>query len=211
MGAAASGEPAASPPPPAAGPGPTAPVQPVEAAPPSPPPPPARPSQFAALPPAAAEPSAAPVRPQPPSTEARASEAAPAETTARPAPSAGPGGGSQIATILFDDGSAELAPAAVKLLERVVAMQRSEGGQLRVVGHASVHVAGGNPIERKLANFRVSADRANAVARELVRLGVDPSLISVLAVSESQPLYNERVPAGEAGNRRAEIFLERRG
>jgi outer membrane protein OmpA-like peptidoglycan-associated protein len=205
MGAAASGEPAAAPPPPAAGPGPTAPVQPVEVAPPSPPPPPARPSQFAALPPAAAEP------PPPPTTEAGKSEAAPAETTARPAPSAGPGGGSQIATILFDDGSSQLAPAAIKLLERVVAMQRSEGGQLRVVGHASVHVAGGDPIERKLANFRISADRANAVARELVRLGVDPSSISVLAVSESQPLYNERVPAGQAGNRRAEIFLERRG
>jgi outer membrane protein OmpA-like peptidoglycan-associated protein len=122
-----------------------------------------------------------------------------------------PGEGQQIATVLFDDGSAEITPGAIKLLERVVALHRSRGGQLRVVGHASIDVPGGDALHKRLVNFRVSTDRANAVARELVRLGIDPSAISVVSVSESQPLYNERIPAGEAGNRRAEIYFEPRG
>jgi flagellar motor protein MotB len=132
-----------------------------------------------------------------------------------PGPGAQPlelsGDGQQIATVLFDDGSAEISTGAIKLLERVVALHRTRGGQLRIVGHASIDVPGGDLLHKRLVNFRVSIDRANAVARELVKLGVDPAAISVASVSESQPLYNEKVPAGEAGNRRAEIYLDQRG
>jgi flagellar motor protein MotB len=59
-----------------------------------------------------------------------------------------------------------------------------------------------------MANFAISLDRANAVAREIVRLGVDPSLVRVSAVSDTQPVYYEVMPSGEAGNRRVEILIE---
>jgi outer membrane protein OmpA-like peptidoglycan-associated protein len=173
--------------------------------------PPPAPSQPPIPPPAL--PSIAPAAALPaPAAAMYASSARPvvaALTKAEPLPSSGDG--QQIATVLFDDGSAEISPGAIKLLERVVALQRTRGGQLRVVGHASVDVPGGDKLHKRLINFRVSTDRANAVARELVKLGIDPAAISVLSVSESQPLYNEKVPAGEAGNRRAEIYLDQRG
>ena len=59
-----------------------------------------------------------------------------------------------------------------------------------------------------MINFRVSVDRANAVARELIRLGSKKNQLSVDAVSDTAPLYYEVMPMGEAGNRRAEIYLE---
>ena len=51
-------------------------------------------------------------------------------------------------------------------------------------------------------------DRANAVANELMRKGVSASDLVIEAVGDRAPEYYESMPAGEAGNRRAEIFLE---
>ena len=62
--------------------------------------------------------------------------------------------------------------------------------------------------KHKLVNLWVSMDRAQAVARELVRLGVPATAIVTEAKSDSDPLYFEAMPAGEAQNRRAEVYLE---
>ena len=59
-----------------------------------------------------------------------------------------------------------------------------------------------------MVNFKVSVDRADAVARELIRLGVNKEELVVDAISDAQPVYFEFMPTGEAGNRRAEIYLE---
>lgn len=59
-----------------------------------------------------------------------------------------------------------------------------------------------------LANLRISARRAEAVADALARHGVPYEQIIVEAKGDNTPIYNEAMPAGEAGNRRAEIFLE---
>ena len=59
-----------------------------------------------------------------------------------------------------------------------------------------------------MLNFKVSVDRADAVARELIRLGVKKRELVVDAMSDAQPVYFEFMPTGEAGNRRAEIYLE---
>ena len=45
-----------------------------------------------------------------------------------------------------------------------------------------------------------------STANELIRLGVDKNAIQITAVSDSQPMFYESMPEGEAGNRRAEIF-----
>jgi outer membrane protein OmpA-like peptidoglycan-associated protein len=58
-----------------------------------------------------------------------------------------------------------------------------------------------------MANFKISVDRANAVAEELVRLGVMRENILIAAVSDAEPMYYEIMPSGEAGNRRTEIYL----
>jgi outer membrane protein OmpA-like peptidoglycan-associated protein len=56
-------------------------------------------------------------------------------------------------------------------------------------------------------NRRVSLARATAVAQALVGMGVQPMLVQVAAAGDSQTLYSESTPAGEAGNRRAEVYL----
>jgi flagellar motor protein MotB len=39
-------------------------------------------------------------------------------------------------------------------------------------------------------------------------MGVDPALVTTEARSDSEPVYFEFMPTGEAGNRRVEIYLE---
>ena len=65
-----------------------------------------------------------------------------------------------------------------------------------------------DPVSHKMTNLQVSTKRAGAVARELARLGVATEEMVVDAVSDRQPVYYEFMPTGEAGNRRAEIYLE---
>ena len=111
-------------------------------------------------------------------------------------------------TIYFAHGSTSLPAKGRELLREVAAWQREKGGAIRVVGHSSSRTGDMDPVRHKLTNFKVSLDRANAVAQELIRLGVPPDKLIVSAKSDAAPIYFEIMPLGEAGNRRVEIFLE---
>lgn len=114
-----------------------------------------------------------------------------------------------LATIRFGIGSSEVtgnAHATIRRTARTIARNRV---RVRVVGHASSRTRDMDPVSHHMANFQISLDRANAVARELRRAGVDPALITVQAVSDSQPAYFEVMPAGEAANRRVVILVDR--
>ncbi len=114
----------------------------------------------------------------------------------------------QVAAIQFGDGSAKLSERDRAVLRGVANEHRKVGGTLRIVGHASSRT-GANDVERhRNANMKVSAERAEAVARELVRLGVRADQMYVGAFSDADPRYFEFMPTGEAGNRRAEIFID---
>jgi flagellar motor protein MotB len=63
-------------------------------------------------------------------------------------------------------------------------------------------------LDHKLVNFEVSVQRAEAVASHLIAVGVPKNRILVTAASDSEPIYYEFMPSGEAGNRRTEIFLD---
>jgi len=115
-----------------------------------------------------------------------------------------------VAIVYFGNNSSRLNGQAKSRIRRVVALYRQGGrGAIQVVGHASSRTPNLNPSRHHLANFRVSNNRANAVAQELIRLGVDPNAVTVSAVADQQPAFVEVMPAGEAGNRRAEIFFAR--
>jgi len=118
------------------------------------------------------------------------------------------GGSNKVATIRFNTGSAKLTSGARREIRKAVAAFKQRGGGVHVIGHASSRTRNLNPQRHQLANFRVSYDRANAVARELRRLGVAATAIRVSAVSDTQPAFLEVMPAGEAGNRRVEIVIE---
>ena len=114
----------------------------------------------------------------------------------------------RVATIRFGNGSAKLSSRDRQILAKVVRLKKERGGRIHVVGHASSRTHNTDPVNHKMINFRVSAARADVVARELQRLGADRSQLQIDAVSDSAPEFLEVMPTGEAGNRRAEIYLD---
>jgi hypothetical protein len=119
-------------------------------------------------------------------------------------------GGAPQAVVLFPgDGTAVTAAARAQIRSVVAAFrQRGANGYIKVVGHSSSRTAN-MPIEKHLMTiFAKSQARANSVAKEIIREGVPASHVLVEAVGDSQPVYYESMPQGEAGNRRAEIFIQ---
>lgn len=114
----------------------------------------------------------------------------------------------QVGTVAFAHNSSRLAPVGRKVLKDVARLHKERGGIVRVIGHASHRTRDMDPVRHQLANFTVSVRRADVVARELVRHGVEPSKLFVGAKSDAEPIYYESMPAGEAGNRRTEIFID---
>ncbi len=117
-------------------------------------------------------------------------------------------GAVRVATIMFNNGSSVLSARDRSILANVRKIQKERGGRLRVIGHASSRTRSTDPVRHKMINFKVSAARADSVAKELLRQGLNKSSLQVDAVSDSTPVYFEFMPTGEAGNRRAEIYLE---
>ena len=120
-----------------------------------------------------------------------------------------PGQEVKVATILFDNGSYKLKALDKRILGAVVRLQRKEGGQIRIVGHASSRTRNLTPVRHKMVNFKISVDRADKIAAALVRLGVNKKNIQIAAVSDGDPAFYEFMPSGEAGNRRTEVYLTR--
>jgi len=114
-----------------------------------------------------------------------------------------------IAVIFFRDGSAALNDRDLGVLHDVVLLQEQQGGQLRVIGHASEHSATMDYTQHQAVNDELSMKRASAVGGALLRMGAPSNLVAISAVGDQQPVFYEFMPTGEAGNRRVEIFLDR--
>jgi outer membrane protein OmpA-like peptidoglycan-associated protein len=119
--------------------------------------------------------------------------------------------GTQPSSVVYFPGDGTLLNAEGRAQVRATAKAfKQAGGQgyIRVVGHASSRTSN-MPVEKHLeVIFDKSQDRANAVAKEMIRDGVPANRVLVEAVGDSQPVYYESMPKGEDGNRRAEIFLQ---
>lgn len=121
--------------------------------------------------------------------------------------SPGAGAGGPAGLIYFGEGAAGLDASDREVLKSVAAIYRQRGGYIRLLGHASQDGGRATGFEAQQANLQLSWARANAVARELARQGVDPGAIETGAVGDSQPLYVESTPVAEAANRRVEIYI----
>jgi len=119
-----------------------------------------------------------------------------------------PGSSVKVATILFADGSASLRDREKEIVREVYQRYLQSGRKVRVVGHSSSRTRNMDPVRHRMVNFGISAERANAVAMELQRLGVPSEQITVVAAADDMPMYYEVMPSGEAGNRRTEIYLD---
>ena len=138
---------------------------------------------------------------------------APAYTAPSPAPATtqgtiGSGKVDLVGVIFFANGSAALDGRDAQVLQQIAQLHKQYGGVIRVVGNASSRTSSMDPANHEVANFEVSMERAGAVAAMLARYGVAPGAIITEARSDSTPVYHEFMPTGEAGNRRAEIYLE---
>jgi outer membrane protein OmpA-like peptidoglycan-associated protein len=117
------------------------------------------------------------------------------------------GVGQAIGYVYFGNGSSQLSDTDRQVLQQVVQLQRIQGGVLRIIGHASQRTGNMDALAQDQVNRQVSLQRATAVAQALVGMGVQPMLVQVAAAGDGQTLYSESTPAGEAGNRRAEVYL----
>ena len=107
----------------------------------------------------------------------------------------------------FKAGSARLSVDERQSLRRIAQAYRSRGGAIRVEGHSSSRTRNMDLVQHHLVNFTVSLNRANAVARELVRQGIPAQAVFAVALSDSRPIYREVMPSGDAGNQRVEVYF----
>ena len=112
----------------------------------------------------------------------------------------------RVATILFNDAGSELSREDRAVIADIVQQQRSRGSAVRIVGHTP---RPDGATEKQLwSAFDLSMKRANAVAREVYRLGVPANVDRVEAQTDTGvPRLNGLGRVAEL-SRRAEIFLE---
>lgn len=111
------------------------------------------------------------------------------------------------ATIHFDNGGAVISSEYNKILREIARLVKENDAHVLVYGFASSRTRDTDPASHKLANFKVSAERAENTAKALRRFGVPANKIMTQAMSDSMPMYQEVMPEGERLNRRAEIYL----
>lgn len=113
----------------------------------------------------------------------------------------------RVATIHFANNAANLDQRDRSILGAVIQLQKERGGRVVVVGHASARTKDMDYIKHQMVNFEISMNRAGAIGTALRNLGLSDQSLEVQAVSDTQPMYLEVMPSGEASNRRVEIYL----
>ncbi|MDN7902640.1 OmpA family protein [Burkholderia diffusa] len=106
--------------------------------------------------------------------------------------------------ILFDFDRYNLKPDVRRIVERI-------GRTLRSAGINGVRVYGYSDEEGQAAyDLELSRRRAEVVAIELVDVGLDAKRIAVVGKGKSDPVGDNRTPAGRTQNRRAAIVVSPR-
>lgn len=113
----------------------------------------------------------------------------------------------RLETFYFDNGSSNLDASSNSKIRNIVKTAKANKAKVNVVGFASSRTRNTDATSHKLANFKVSADRAEAVAKALKRAGLSANQIQVEALSDTSPVYVEVMPEGERLNRRAEVYI----
>lgn len=111
------------------------------------------------------------------------------------------------AIIRFGNGSSALGADERHIVAQLAAIHAQTGGPIRLVGHASK--TGGNlqSTDAALVNFKISLDRATAVANELIRNGVPRGDILIEAAAATDSMAADAGIQNEAVDRRVEVFF----
>lgn len=102
--------------------------------------------------------------------------------------------------IFFPSGGARIVDAAELRIAEAARLLASGVDRAEVIGHADANGS-------KAANDRISTARATAVHRELLRLGVAATRLSVSARGADEPIGTNETVAGRRDNRRVDIVL----
>lgn len=111
----------------------------------------------------------------------------------------------KITTVAFPANSATLPAQAKTILAQVAVALQSRGGKLQILGHASGKAGSAGGEMSPAQKMRLSADRAKAVAKELMRNGVSRADIIESAVADTRPPA-DNAPDKRLGDNRAEIY-----
>jgi chemotaxis protein MotB len=106
--------------------------------------------------------------------------------------------------ILFTSGSAQPAPAAVPVLERLAHALAPLPNAVRVEGYTD-----NVPIRTSVfySNWELSAARAGSVVRVLSSQGIDPTRLAVVGYGEQRPLTSNDTAEGRNANRRVVVVI----
>jgi len=106
-----------------------------------------------------------------------------------------------VATLAFGEGTSELTPAGRSSLTEVANLYHQKGGTLRIIASSASPRLDVDPSANREANRALARSRADAVASELVRLGIPARKIYAGAADDSSQV------AGGNGDG-AEILLD---
>jgi chemotaxis protein MotB len=110
--------------------------------------------------------------------------------------------------ILFDSGEAEVKPAGLALLQKVIDILKTvKDKAIRIEGHTDNVQISGTLTRKYPTNWELSAARAVNVTRYLQQQGIDPGVLSAVAYGEIHPVAGNDTEEGKARNRRIEIIL----
>ncbi|HYB65701.1 MAG TPA: flagellar motor protein MotD [Steroidobacteraceae bacterium] len=106
--------------------------------------------------------------------------------------------------ILFTSGSAQPAPTAVPVLERLAQVLAPLPNAIRVEGYTD-----NVPIRTSVfySNWELSAARAGSVVRVLAGQGIDASRLAVVGYGEQRPAQSNDSPEGRNANRRVVVVI----
>jgi chemotaxis protein MotB len=106
--------------------------------------------------------------------------------------------------ILFPSGSAQLAPYAVDVIQRLGGALAPFNNPIRVEGHTD-----NKPIKTVafFSNWELSAARAGSVVRVLQGQGVDPARLAVIGYGEQRPVQSNDTEQGRNANRRVVVVI----
>lgn len=110
-------------------------------------------------------------------------------------------------TFLFANGSAILDSKYNSQIRKIVKEAKANNATVKVLGFASSRTRNTDIASHKLANFKVSSERAESVVKALRRNGLPADKIETEALSDTNPAYQEVMPEGERLNRRVEVYI----
>lgn len=119
----------------------------------------------------------------------------------------GPSVSYRVDTFYFDNGSASLGSKYNAQIKKIVKTAKENKATVMVYGYASSRTRNTDVASHKLANFKVSMERAMSVANALKKAGLSADKVGVEALSDTTPAYVEVMPEGERLNRRAEVYI----